>query len=242
MNAAAQDVRLTVLYIEDNASNVLLVKRLFRDRTDLSLSTASRGAEGLAMARAALPGLILLDLHLPDIPGTEVLEALRADALTAAIPVVVVSADATLDQIEHLLARGAADYVTKPFEVPRLMAVINSFTGDDDSVLDPARVAELIGLDPDGSTFRSLAASAFFEAANQISAIAEADTPDAVRAAAHSLKSSAAIVGARRVAALADSVEQAARAGSLPDPGTITELRRAVTAAEEATTHAHGHL
>jgi CheY-like chemotaxis protein len=81
------------------------------------------------MARAEEPGLVLLDLHLPDMPGVEVLRGLRNDPTTAAIPVVVVSADATPGQMTELRASGAADYVTKPFEVPRLLAVIDSFAG-----------------------------------------------------------------------------------------------------------------
>jgi CheY-like chemotaxis protein len=116
-----------VLYVEDNASNLHLVRRIFRDRRDVALHTASCGVEGLEMARGEMPGLILLDLHLPDMPGVEVLDALRNDPRTAAIPVVVVSADATVGQIAHLHAKGAADYVTKPFEVPRLLAVVESF-------------------------------------------------------------------------------------------------------------------
>jgi CheY-like chemotaxis protein len=265
------DARLTVLYIEDNVSNVQLVKRILRDRDDIVLCTASRGQEGIDMARDVVPGLVLLDLHLPDMPGAEVLEALHDDPLTAAIPVVVVSADATVDQIRHLRAGGVADYVTKPFELPRLLAVIDSFVasqpaapselhtsnGDggrpgtgsrpamhDELILDPGRVADLVGLDGDGETFRSLAALALQEAADQIATISAAPAAGqdatAVRAAAHSLKSSAATVGARRLASLADAVEQAARAGSMPDPSVVSELRRTLTETEQAAIDAGG--
>jgi CheY-like chemotaxis protein len=258
MSAAAEAVRLTVLYIEDNASNLLLVKRILRDRHHLALRTASRGEEGLEMARTDPPGLILLDLHLPDMAGTEVLEALRADPLTAEIPVVVVSADATRDQVEHLRGRGVADYVTKPFEVPRLMAVIDSFAqapgesappevaarSEADGVLDFKRVAEFFELDADGSTFRSIAAVALDEADNQIDTItAAADgrgDVSAVIAAAHGLKSSATIIGARRLAGLADAVEMAARAGSLPGASMVSELRGALTATKQATIDVNG--
>jgi CheY-like chemotaxis protein len=254
MSAASGDTRLTVLYIEDNPSNLQLVKRIFRDRDDIVLCTASRGQEGIDMARDVLPGLVLLDLHLPDMLGAEVLDALRDEPLTAAIPVVVVSADATVDQIRHLRAGGVADYVTKPFEVPRLLAVVDSFRNGDggrpgaDSmpavdnglILDPGRVAELIELDADGATFRSLAALALQEAADQIAAISAAPVATAASAAAHGLKSSAATLGARRLASLADAVEQAARAGSLPDPSSVAELRRALTEAEQAAIAAGG--
>jgi CheY-like chemotaxis protein len=265
------DARLTVLYIEDNASNLQLVKRIFRDRDDIVLCTASRGQEGIDMARDVLPGVVLLDLHLPDMPGAEVLDALQDDPRTAAIPVVVVSADATIDQIKHLRAGGVADYVTKPFEVPRLLAVIDSFlasqpeapsaspasNGDgpglgagsapalhDGLILDPRRVAELTGLDADGATFRSLAGLALQEAADHIAAISAAqiagEDAAAVSAAAHGLKSSAATLGARHLASLADTVEQAARAGSLPDAALVSELRRALTEAEQAAIDAGG--
>jgi CheY-like chemotaxis protein len=264
------DARLTVLYIEDNASNLQLVKRIFRDRHDIVLRTASRGQEGVDMARDLMPGLILLDLHLPDMPGAEVLSALQNEPPTAAIPVVVVSADATVDQIKHLRSNGVADYVTKPFEVPRLLAVIDAFVGrkptapgesgaangdgappgsdsvrkQDDLILDPGRVAELLELDPDGTMFRSLAAVALEEAAKQVDAISEPPVDGqgatTVTAAAHSLKSSAAIVGARRLASLADAIEQAARAGSLPDPSMLSELRRTLTETKQATIDATG--
>jgi CheY-like chemotaxis protein len=251
---------LTVLYIEDNASNLQLVKRIFRDRDDVVLQTASRGHEGIEMARDLMPGLILLDLHLPDMPGAEVLSALRDDPPTAPIPVVVVSADATIDQIKHLRSNGVADYVTKPFEVPRLLAVVDSFIApqpaapsepeppngapQDGLILDPSRVAELLALGPDGATFRSLAALALEEAADHVATISAAP-PDggdatAVGAAAHGLKSSAAIVGARRLASLADAIEQGARAGLLPGPLMRSELQRTLTETEQATIDAAG--
>jgi CheY-like chemotaxis protein len=262
MNADATPKRLTVLYIEDNESNLLLVKRIFRDRHDIELQTASRGQEGLTMARDVTPGLILLDLHLPDMPGAEVLSALREDPATASIPVVAVSADATGDQIAHLRALGVVDYVTKPFEVPRLLGVVDSFlpaesrpdpTGSDDTdaapasddaVLDPSRVAELLGLDPNGETFRSLCHAALQEATDQIAAISAAlrngRDARAVSAAAHSLLSSAAIVGARHLGALAGEVEQAARAGSMPDASVVSRLESALAETRRATVDADG--
>jgi CheY-like chemotaxis protein len=233
---ASTRAELSVLYVEDNESNLLLVKRLFRDRGDLALRTASRGLEGITIARAELPGLILLDLNLPDMSGTEVLDALQAEPATAAIPVVIVSADATPEQGENLRMRGAADYVTKPFEVRHLMAVIDAHARP--TVLDRALVDSLLELDADGSTFRALAEAAMSEAALQVSAIATAASDDdgavQVAAAAHGLKASAAIVGAVRLAGLADAVQAAARVGRVPDPMLIAELRSALTAAEQA--------
>jgi CheY-like chemotaxis protein len=68
---------------------------------------------------------VLLDLHLPDIDGNEVLRTLRADPATAALPVVVLSADATDRQIERLMAEGANAYVTKPIDVAEFLRVVN---------------------------------------------------------------------------------------------------------------------
>jgi len=70
------------------------------------------------------PDVVLVDLHLPDLDGHEVLEQLKADPATADLPVVVLSADATASQVERLRAAGAADYLTKPLDVERLMAVL----------------------------------------------------------------------------------------------------------------------
>jgi CheY-like chemotaxis protein/anti-sigma regulatory factor (Ser/Thr protein kinase) len=122
---ARDDQTRTVLYIEDNTQNVELMEQVFAALDDLDLITAPDGEAGLELARASAPDLVLLDLHLPGIDGDEVLDRLRADAATNAIPVIVVSADATPAQIDALLARGALDYVTKPVDIARLVALID---------------------------------------------------------------------------------------------------------------------
>ena len=114
----------TILYIEDNLSNLRLIEILLEAHPGVTLLSAQQGSLGLEIARASRPDLILLDLHLPDIPGREVLAALRADPITRNIPVVVVSADATAPQIERLLQAGALDYLTKPIVVPTLMQIL----------------------------------------------------------------------------------------------------------------------
>jgi DNA-binding response OmpR family regulator len=125
MTEASGD-QLTVLYIEDDPSNVRLVERVMGHRPGVKLITAMRGRLGVELARLHEPDLILLDLHLPDLPGEDVLTELRADARTAAISVVIVSADATAGQIERLRARDVTDYLTKPFEIARLLAVVDA--------------------------------------------------------------------------------------------------------------------
>jgi CheY-like chemotaxis protein len=77
------------------------------------------------MALERKPDLILLDLHLPDTPGEEVLRLLWEDARTRDIPVAVLSADATLSQSRRLIATGAKAYLTKPLDVSRVLALID---------------------------------------------------------------------------------------------------------------------
>jgi CheY-like chemotaxis protein len=120
-----QDVPGTVLYIEDNPSNLKLVARILEHRPNIRLLSAREGREGLELARDRAPDLILLDAHLPDIDGETVLRELRADAATAKIPVVILSADATSDQIRRLFAAGASDYLTKPLDVRRVLETVD---------------------------------------------------------------------------------------------------------------------
>jgi PAS domain S-box-containing protein len=116
----------TVLYIEDNSSNVRLVERVLgQRRPGITLLTANDGETGIAMALRQNPGLIFLDLHLPDTPGEEVLRRLWADPSTRHIPVAVLSADATSNQSRRLLAAGATAYLTKPLDVTRLLALLD---------------------------------------------------------------------------------------------------------------------
>jgi PAS domain S-box-containing protein len=123
-----------VLYIEDTVTNVRLVEEILRRRPSVRLDAAMLGELGLELARERSPDLILLDLHLPDLGGEQVLERLRADPKTRDIPVIVLSADATGRQREPLLAAGALDYLTKPIAVNALLRAV-------DRVLAPAPMA-----------------------------------------------------------------------------------------------------
>src|SRR5207302_1214290 len=100
-------------------------ERALSRRTGLVLLTAMQGSIGLDLARQHQPDLILLDLHLPDIPGQEVLRHLQSDPRTRDIPVIVISADATPSQIRDLLAMGARAYLTKPIDVSRFFGTID---------------------------------------------------------------------------------------------------------------------
>jgi PAS domain S-box-containing protein len=113
-----------ILYIEDNFSNVTLVDQMLAERPAIELMTAMQGRVGLELARQHAPDLVLLDLHLPDMPGWQVLAQLKADQLTRDIPVVIISADATSPQIKRLLSAGARAYLTKPIDIAEFFRVI----------------------------------------------------------------------------------------------------------------------
>ncbi|HEX8552316.1 MAG TPA: PAS domain S-box protein [Abditibacteriaceae bacterium] len=119
----------TVLYIEDNASNLQLVERLLTLRPGMKLLTAGHGAQGIELAQTQMPSLVLLDVHLPEISGEEVLRLLKADTRTLDIPVVILSADATPRQIERLLKAGAHAYLTKPFDIQMFLRAFDEALG-----------------------------------------------------------------------------------------------------------------
>ena len=117
---------LTVLYIEDNASNLELVAQVLSRLPDVTLIPAMRPQHGLELAAEHHPDLILLDLHLPDMPGQEVLRRLWANPTTANVPVVILSADARPSEIEHLLDQGARAFLTKPLDVKGLLGLLRT--------------------------------------------------------------------------------------------------------------------
>jgi PAS domain S-box-containing protein len=117
----------TVLYVEDNLPNLALIEQLLARWSDVVLIPAMQGRRGIELATQHHPDLILLDVHLPDIDGSAVLQMLQEDARTRAIPVVVVSADATDRQMRRLLAAGARAYVTKPIDVVHFLRVVGEF-------------------------------------------------------------------------------------------------------------------
>ncbi|WP_409660030.1 CHASE domain-containing protein [Caldimonas sp.] len=118
-----------VLYVEDNEVNAEVMRGVLAQRPQLEVSIAGTGAEGLGRAFRRVPDLVLLDLHLPDMHGLEVLQRLRNDPRTARVPVVVVSADALQDQIEAALRAGAQRYLTKPVDVREVLNVVDELLG-----------------------------------------------------------------------------------------------------------------
>jgi CheY-like chemotaxis protein len=101
-----------------------LVERILGGREEYTLLAATTGRDGLRVAREQRPDLVLLDLHLPDINGDAVLERLRSSPETRAIPVLMLSADATPAQVERLLELGATDYMTKPLDIDEFLQTL----------------------------------------------------------------------------------------------------------------------
>jgi CheY-like chemotaxis protein len=114
-----------IFYVEDVIANIRLVEKILSKRPDVTVVPIMLGDVALERSRREHPDLILLDLHLPDIDGDEVLQRLKADETTRDIPVVVVSADATQRHTDQLIAAGATAYLTKPISVRRLLETID---------------------------------------------------------------------------------------------------------------------
>lgn len=112
----------TVLYIEDNLVNVILVEELIAQRGGLELVCEPTGAAGVARALALQPDLVLIDMQLPDFDGFEVLRRLRADPVTAASNCIALSANAMPDDVARALAAGFDDYWTKPIRFNSFLA------------------------------------------------------------------------------------------------------------------------
>ena len=115
----------TILYIEDNVSNLRLVESILSRRPGFNVLSAMQGRVGVDLARDHRPDLILLDRHLPDITGEQVFRLLQDDPRTRAIPVVILSADAIVGGMQALLDSGVRAYLTKPLDVRRLLDLID---------------------------------------------------------------------------------------------------------------------
>jgi PAS domain S-box-containing protein len=119
----------TILYIEDNRSNIELIEEVFAEhRPEILLVTSKFGKKTIELAKKHKPGLILLDLDLPDLNGIEVLAQLLADEHTKSIPVIIISADAMSFQIDKLMKAGATGYLTKPLDVVLFLRTIEQHT------------------------------------------------------------------------------------------------------------------
>jgi PAS domain S-box-containing protein len=122
---APHGVLRTVLYVEDNSANLELVEQLIARRSDLRLLSAADGHLGIEYARTYLPEVILMDINLPGINGMEAMTILRADPLTAHIPIIALSANAVPRDIEKALEAGFFNYLTKPIKVNQFMEALD---------------------------------------------------------------------------------------------------------------------
>ncbi|MGM9488605.1 PAS domain S-box protein [Ideonella sp. YS5] len=116
-----------ILYVEDNPVNLLLVEQFLRRWPDVRLHSADTGGAGLARMRDERFDLVLLDMQLPDMHGTELLQHLASERLLAYAPVVALSASAMPEAVDAALSAGAVEYWTKPLNLARLDADLRRF-------------------------------------------------------------------------------------------------------------------
>lgn len=122
-----ESISSKMLYIEDNEANSQLVEEIVTLRPHIKLMCTPKGSIGLEMAVDQQPGIIFLDLHLPDMKGKEVLTKLKEGKLTKDIPVIILTADATEKSKEDYLEAGATKYITKPFDITGFLAILDKF-------------------------------------------------------------------------------------------------------------------
>jgi len=115
----------TLLYVEDNQANMKLVEQIIARHPNIRLLTAVNGNSGIEIARVSQPEVILMDINLPDISGSEALKILRADPATTHIPVIALSANAIPRDIENGLAAGFFRYLTKPVKINEFMDALD---------------------------------------------------------------------------------------------------------------------
>ena len=131
--------RHRVLCIDDSPTNQALIKGIFKLRPQIVLVRAVTGADGIASARAERPDLMLIDINLPDMTGHQVLHTCRADELLCTVPAIAVSADALASNVAHGLEMGFDAYLTKPLDLQRFLAVIDSYLSDQPQADEPTQ-------------------------------------------------------------------------------------------------------
>jgi len=119
------NVRFTVLYVEDNWSNYRLMERIFEQRPHITLYLANQGMAALNLAHRHRPNLILLDIHLPDMQGADLLRHLRDQGL-GDIPVVIVTGDTKHMRAREMMALGAKAYLVKPIQIVEFLNVVDA--------------------------------------------------------------------------------------------------------------------
>ena len=132
----------TLLYVEDNPANLMLVEDLIARRPDLRLLSARDGLSGIAIAKASLPDFILMDINLPGISGITAMKILSEDPLTKHIPVVALSANAMPRDIAKGLEAGFFRYLTKPIKINEFMETLDLVLKLAKAKTDPVAVKE----------------------------------------------------------------------------------------------------
>src|SRR6202011_1162509 len=117
-----------VLVVEDDATMQKMALKILRSR-GFTCELARNGREAVAMAATLKPGLILMDLSLPEMNGWEATRALKGDAALAAIPVVAITAHAMVGDREAAIAAGCTECLTKPYELDELIALVERYVG-----------------------------------------------------------------------------------------------------------------
>jgi len=120
------EARRTLLYVEDNPANLLLVEQIMLEQPHISMFSARDGNHGVEMARAHRPDVILMDINLPGISGIEAMNILRKDQTTMHIPIIALSANAMLQEIKLVQEAGFFSYLTKPIKINEFMNALNS--------------------------------------------------------------------------------------------------------------------
>ena len=134
----------TLLYVEDNPANLMLVEDIIERRPDIHLLSARDASRGIELARSSRPDVILMDINLPGISGIEALVILLADPETAHIPVIALSANAIPRDIEKGLEAGFFRYLTKPIKVVEFMETLDMAMkfAKDEAVLAARKIHE----------------------------------------------------------------------------------------------------
>jgi CheY-like chemotaxis protein len=130
---AVEDPWRTMLYIEDNPANLMLVEQIVEGIPSLRMFSATDGNTGVESARTHLPDVILMDINLPGISGTEAMKRLHMDPATKHIPIIALTANAMLRDIKNGLDAGFFRYLTKPIKINEF------FNALDDALKLPGR-------------------------------------------------------------------------------------------------------
>ena len=132
----------TMLYVEDNPANLMLVEQIIENHPHIHMLSARDAKEGITLAGTHLPDVILMDINLPGLSGFQALKILRADTVTAHIPIVAISANAMPRDIEKGLEAGFFRYLTKPININEFMNALASALVFSETGLDEANLTE----------------------------------------------------------------------------------------------------